>query len=269
MEAFPGKRLVLTHDLDEGFAIPGIERLRSVEREFGFRSAFGILSQRYRVDGAVLESLVAEGCEVFSHGYLHDGRLPYLPADVLEHRLRHIFARFPNLREQIRGFRAGQLVRSDRLYRHVARHFRYDLTPSHSERGGPHGAVSGCGTLHPYRGSNGLVHVPLTMPQDYYLVYVEAAGPARTLAAWQQSLDIIWNEGGVAVMNVHPDNVLRAPWLIDVYRRFLQQAGEHGADVLTPWELVERAYPALPDRRVRERAGRPSESPGHAARVEV
>ena len=147
-------------------------------------------------------------------------------------------------------------MRSDRLYRHVARHFRYDLTPSHSERDGPHGAVSGCGTLHPFRGSSGLIHVPLTMPQDYYLIFVEGAGPGRTLVAWQQSLNIIWSEGGVAVMNVHPDNVLRVPWLLDVYRHFLEQAAEQGAVVLTPWEAVERAYPTLLDSRSAEPAHR-------------
>jgi peptidoglycan/xylan/chitin deacetylase (PgdA/CDA1 family) len=234
----PRGTLVITHDMDELSAAPGIEKLRVVERRHGVKSAWGILSEKYRLPAASVDALVAEGCEIFSHGYLHDGRLPYVPRDEQLRRLRHFFEVYPMLRGKTRGFRCGQLARSRSLYAAVQQVFDYDLTPPTTERGGPYGPRSGVSTVFPFWGEGGLLHLPLTLPQDYFLAFVDRLSGAQIAERWIAAARDVLGQGGVAVHLVHPDNVLRAPALLDAYDRFLQWARDEHADMRLPGEVA-------------------------------
>jgi hypothetical protein len=236
----PRGTLVLTHDTDELSAQPGIEKLRAVERRYGMASAWGILSEKYRLPHACVESLVGEGCEIFSHGYLHDGRLPYLPRAEQLQRLRHFFEAYPMLRAHTRGFRSGQLARSRSLYSAVQQVFAYDLSPPTTERGGPYGARSGVSTVFPYWNEGGLLHLPLTLPQDYFLAFVEKLSGAEIAARWIAAASEVLALGGVGVHLVHPDNVLRTSTLLDAYDRFLCWVKEDGVEVCLPGEIARR-----------------------------
>ena len=232
------KRLVLTHDLDEGAGWDGVALLRDVERDLELPSAFGILSKRYTLTQGQLGPLVDEGCEIFSHGYLHDGTLAFLPIDELRHRLGHFFTAYPFLRDHTRGFRAGQLVRSPQMFDIVAEYFEYDMTPPTVELGGPHGWRTGCGTTIPFTRDNGLVHIPLTLPQDYFLSFIDGH-PAQVIAdRWADAARRVWAVGGTAVHLVHPDNVLRRPGLLQAYRMFLEAMLSEGAEVLLPGDVM-------------------------------
>ena len=235
--------LVLTHDMDELSAQPGIEKLRAIERRHGFASAWGILSEKYRLPAWQAESLVAEGCEIFSHGYLHDGRLPYLPVAEQLRRLRHFFTAYPMLQGKTRGFRCGQLARSRSLYEAVQQVFDYDMTPPTTERGGPYGARSGVSTVFPFWSESGLLHLPLTLPQDYFLAFVENLSGPAIAARWIAAAEHVLALGGSPVHLVHPDNVLRAPSILDAYDRFLGWARERKLDVCLPGDLASRLGP--------------------------
>lgn len=235
--------LVLTHDMDELSAQPGIELLRAVERRHGFTSAWGILSEKYRLPAWQVESLVAEGCEIFSHGYLHDGRLPYVPRAEQLRRLRHFFTAYPMLEGKTRGFRCGQLARSRSLYEAVQQVFDYDMTPPTTERGGPYGARSGVSTVFPFWNEAGLLHLPLTLPQDYFLAFVENLTGPEIAARWIAAAEHVLALGGSPVHLVHPDNVLRAPSILEAYDRFLGWAREKNLDVCLPGDLARRLGP--------------------------
>lgn len=232
------KFLVLTHDIDEGFAVAGIEPIRAIERQFAARSAWGVVSKRYSIDEKVLESLLEEGCELFSHDYMHDGRLAYLDSADIQDKLKYIFERYPRFREQIRGFRSGQLVRTESLYDNVAKLFSYDMTPPNIELGGPHGWRTGCGSVIPFRRPNGLLHLPLTLPQDYFMAFVDSYSIGEIQDTWIRALHQVWSAGGVGVLIVHPDNVLRKPMLLQAYRGFLSEALRAGGRIVTPWEAL-------------------------------
>ncbi len=232
------RTLVLTHDLDEEYGWPGVARLRAVERDLGVVSAVGVVSRRYSLPPRVLDALVAEGCEVFSHGYLHDGLLPYLPVDELRERLAHFFVAYPSMVGRVRGFRAGQLVRSQAMFDVVAELFEYDMTPPTVELGGPHGWRTGCATTVPFTGPSGLTHLPLTLPQDYFLAFVDGLGPTQVADAWVAAAEEVWAVGGVAVHLVHPDNVRRRPELLAAYRSFLERSLDAGAVVRLPGDVV-------------------------------
>jgi peptidoglycan/xylan/chitin deacetylase (PgdA/CDA1 family) len=232
------RTLILTHDVDEEYGWPGIETLRRVERDLGVSSAFGVLSQRYTASEKDLQSLIDEGCEVFSHGYLHDGTLAFLPADELRRRLSHFFEVYPSMRGHVRGFRAGQLVRSRAMFEVVAEVFDYDLTPPNVELGGPHGWRTGCATTIPFVDEHGLTHLPLTLPQDYFLAFIDRLGPDQIAQRWLEAAQQVWDVGGIAVHLIHPDNVRRRPALVRAYRTFLERALASGAQVQLPREAM-------------------------------
>jgi peptidoglycan/xylan/chitin deacetylase (PgdA/CDA1 family) len=236
----PGRDVILTHDLDEDFGVPGIEKLRAVERDLGVVSAFGVLSQRYRVEEDVLLALLAEGCEVFSHGYLHDGTIAFLEPEEIRRRLRHFFTTYPSLAGRVRGFRSGQLVRSPALFEAVAEVFDYDMTPPNVELGGPQGWRTGCATTIPFARDNGLLHIPLTVPQDYFLAFVRRRSAAEIARTWLDTTEAVWRVGGTAVHLVHPDNVLRRPALLTAYRAYLEGVLARGGRVILPGEIAER-----------------------------
>ena len=241
--ARPRGTLAITHDMDELSAEPGIEKLRAIERRHGVTSAWGILSKKYLLSAKSVNALVAEGCEIFSHGYLHDGRLPYLPRAEQLRRLEHFFEAYPMLRGVTRGFRCGQLARSRSLYAAVQEVFDYDLTPPTTERGGPYGARSGVSTVFPFWGEGGLLHLPLTLPQDYFLAFVEKLSGPEIAKRWIAAAKDVLGQGGVGIHLVHPDNVLRAPTLLDAYDRFLQWARNERVDVCLPGEIARRLGP--------------------------
>jgi hypothetical protein len=248
------RSLVLTHDLDESSGWPGVAQLRAVERELGLTSAFGILSKRYTLAEDQLLGLVADGCEIYSHGYLHDGTLAHQPADELRKRLAHFFEVYPSFRSRLIGFRSGQLVRSPEMYRIVGELFDFDLTPPTVELGGPHGWRTGCATTLPFLGAGGLLHIPLSLPQDYFLAFIERLSAEEIVQRWVDVATRVWEVDGTAVLLVHPDNVLRRPLLLDAYRRFLEWAIDSGATTRLPSE-VARAHLgwALQPTRLRER----------------
>lgn len=238
MHDWQERTLVLTHDLDEEYGWPGVALLREVERDLGVVSAFGVLSKRYTLREADLLDLVAEGCEVFSHGYLHDGTLAFLPKDELRRRLLHFFDAYPSLRGVVRGFRSGQLVRSPAMFEVVAEVFEYDLTPPTVELGGPHGWRTGCATTVPFAGPHGLTHLPLTMPQDYFMAFIDKMTVPQMVEHWRRVAEQVWAAGGVAVHLVHPDNVRRKPAILEAHRLFLEWALSSGAVVRLPGDVM-------------------------------
>lgn len=240
----PSRDVVLTHDLDEAYGFPGVELLRRVERKVGARSALGVLSERYRADATMLDAFVAEGCEVFSHGYLHDGTDAYLDREEILRRLRHFHEVYPTMRGHVRGYRSGQLVRSERLYDAIAEIFDYDMTPPTVELGGPHGWRTGCATTHPFTRSSGLVQIPLTLPQDYFLAFIDRLAADAIARRWVEITERVWAVGGVAVHLVHPDNVVRRPALLRAYEQYLEAMVAAGARFRLPAEVADEVRTA-------------------------
>lgn len=239
---YPGKRrlvCLLTHDVDTGAGLDAIEPIRRVERRLGVPSAWSFVSKRYRTPDPVLHRLIEEGCEVVSHGYLHDGRLPYLNPAAMRRRLGHLFEVHPWLRTHVHGVRSGQTLRSNELLSVMAESFDYDSTFPDTERDGPYGAASGCCTVFPFRTAARIVEIPLTIPQDFYLLFVHRTGLPGLLAAWQQKLDYIAGLQGCAGLILHPEHVLHDPDLLATYERFLEYLLKFDAWVATPFELLQ------------------------------
>src|SRR5207248_3009343 len=142
--------VLLTHDVDSREEIDGIARLRNLEERFGLVSSVGFVPRVTWPDRELIDSLVADGCEIYCHDIRHDARLPYQSAERIRADFERFFEAVPHARAVVQGFRAGQLLMSEQLLRVLGERFTYDLSIPDTEHGGPFGAHAGCATVYPY-----------------------------------------------------------------------------------------------------------------------
>jgi len=236
--------LVITHDIDSGPELADVDRVRALEREIGLPSAFGFVPDQSWPSEDLARSLVAEGCEVYWHDIGHDGRLPYLGIEGIRDAFDRVADRSPWSLELMTTFRAGQLLVSRDLLQVVSERFAIDMSIPDTEHHGPYGGAAGCGTVYPFR-LDGLLELPLTMPQEVYLRHVYGLSAAQALDVWLAKLAYIRERGGVAVFNIHPVWIDRSnPDMLEAFTRFLAAVG--GMDdvlVATPSSLASQLTP--------------------------
>ena len=231
--------LVITHDIDSGPELADIDRVRAMERAVGLPSAFGFVPDQSWPSEDVARSLVAEGCEVYWHDIGHDGRLPYLGVAGIRDAFDRVSDRSPWSVELMTAFRAGQLLVSRELMQVVSERFAIDMSIPDTEHHGPYGGAAGCGTVFPFR-LDGLLELPLTMPQEVYLRHVYGLSATEALDVWLAKLAYVRERGGVAVFNIHPIWIDRShPDMLDAFKGFLDAVVSMD-DVLvsTPSSLV-------------------------------
>lgn len=231
--------VILTHDIDSRADIGGIPELRALEKRFELPSSVGFIPHISWPERAVIERLVADGCEVYCHDLGHNGKLPYKSLAEIRAGFERFFDPNPYARPLLRGFRSGQLLMSVELLGALGEWFAYDLSLPDTERGGPYGSNAGCASVYPFL-TSGLLEIPLTMPQDYYLTNVEHYDSPKMLSVWKDKLEAVLARGGVAVVNTHP--VWTTPRRLAVwaaYEGLLEAIARSDAWVTTPSPLCE------------------------------
>ena len=241
--AWPGgarAAVVLTHDLDVAADLGRVEPIRTLEREFGFPSAFGFVPRVSWPELPQVERLAADGCDLYVHDYAHDGRLAFMARSRIEDIFARLFEDSPWARSLMRGFRSGQLLMTPGLLAALESTFDYDLSIPDTERGGPYGGVAGAGTVVPFALGR-LMELPLTLPQDFFLEHVMRLSPHEMAVAWQSKLDFVAQHGGVAVANTHPVWVNPSrPGAWRAYKELLEAIANRGdVWVATPSSVVE------------------------------
>jgi hypothetical protein len=237
--------VLLTHDIDSRSDIGGISDIRALERRHGLPSSVGFIPLMSWPEAAVIEDLTHDGCEVYCHDIRHDGRLAYEGSLAMRADFERFFRDHPDVRSLLRGFRSGQLLMTSGLLGSLADWFEYDLSLPDTEKGGPYGARAGCATVYPFL-VDGVLEIPLTMPQDFFLFNVEHLDSAGMLSVWRDKLEAVLSRGGVAVVNTHPvwTNPKRAgAWA--AYHGLLETIASADAWVTTPsvlhdWLLSRR-----------------------------
>jgi hypothetical protein len=240
--AYPGGRrgaVLLTHDIDSRADISGISEIRTLERRYGLPSSVGFIPQISWPESAVIDELIADGCEVYCHDMRHDGKLAYKTGAAVRADFERFFREHSEARPQLRGFRSGQLLMTSGLFGSLGDWFGYDLSLPDTEKGGPYGSRAGCATVYPFLVDD-LLEIPLTMPQDFFLLNVEHLDSAGMLSVWRDKLEAVLSRGGVAVVNTHPvwTNPKRAGvWA--AYEGLLEMIAGATAWVTTPSPLRE------------------------------
>jgi len=217
--------VVLTHDVELASGVEKCEQLMALEKELGFRSSFNFVAERYATPSALREKLKTEGFEVGVHGLLHDGKL-YDSKEIFMERAakinRHLEA------WDAVGFRSPSMQHNLQWLHEL--NIRYDASTFDTDPFEPDNSAA-C-TIFPFwvpgPGQNGgYAELPYTLPQDssLYLFLQET-----DIRIWKQKTDWIAREGGMVLVNVHPDyiNFSDRPCSIGEYpAEFYKQFLEH------------------------------------------
>ena len=232
--------LSLTHDVETRAGLEkGAKTILEVERELGVRSTWNLQSDGYPLDRTVMASL-AEWGEVGSHDTVHDGRLAFLEFDEKVERLKKCREKLELAGDtRVRGFRAPLLQHSRELLSAACKAgYEFDssvpswefLSPTSLK---PHGV----GTVFPFY-VNGILEIPVSLPQDHQLLRVKGLGPRETVDYLLRSGRRVRSLGGPCVVLVHPDYEFGSEENVADYQRLVsvfQKDSE--CDVMTLGEL--------------------------------
>lgn len=197
-----GKRfaLVLSHDVDSKKGLRNCLKLMEIEQSLGFRSSFNFVPERYEVLPELRHRLNQNGFEIGVHGLRHDGKL-FMSRKLFEKRAVRINQ---YLREwNCSGFYSPSMHRNFEWMHDLNMEFAsstFDTDPFEPDS-------DGVRTIFPFRvkgnrDTEGFVELPYTLPQDFTLFVLMKE---KDIAIWKKKLDWIAENGGMALLNTHPD----------------------------------------------------------------
>lgn len=277
--------LVLTHDVDSTKGYSHIADLIACEREMGFRSCFNFVAEGYDISDDIRNELQHDGFEVGVHGLTHDG-LFFVGSD------KEFLTRAVRINSYLDkwgavGFRAPTMRRDfNRLMRlNIAYDSSsFDTDPFEPDPDGvatifpflvylpsrsteetaflPHeeqGVRFSCDyplgndhvSLEPP--ASHFVELPYTLPQDHCLFIILRE---KTNGIWKEKLDWIAENGGMALLNAHPDYMSFSghpngpeEYPVEMYREFLSHVKARYANEY--WHALPREVSAFWLRNVR------------------
>ncbi len=209
LDFWPFKRkfaACLVHDVDTYSGVKNVSFLSKLERAFGMKSSWYFLSKGYRLTPTFLEWILRRGHEICLHGYNHDGKLAFLKPKEIDRRISYGISRFKNFIPSVRieGFRSPSHLRSTKLMKIVAKYVDYDMSIPDTEILSQTAPRNGSCSIFPYF-SNGLITLPLTIPQDALFRFLKTPR-TQILKIWKRKTDWIEKVGGLTSLNTHPDN---------------------------------------------------------------
>ena len=200
---WPGKKqfaLVLTHDVETAEGQDSCVDLMYLEKKFGFYSSFYFIPERYDVSSKIRKTIEKEGFEVGVHGLKHDGKL-YKNKQMFHNRAVRINK---YLKEWgVIGFRSPSMHHNlDWIH---ALDIDYDSSTFDTDPFEPQ--PDGVNTIYPFLVKNKsnnseYIEMPYTLPQDFTLFILLRE---RNINILKLKLDWIVNNGGMVLLNTHPD----------------------------------------------------------------
>lgn len=214
---------VATHDMETETSFRNIETIREIENRFGFKSSWNVLSKKYgitKTEFNQLRQLKNNGCEIGIHGYNHDGKLPYLKREEIIKRLEHARKTFEEF--NCTSFRSPQLQRNENFLHLLSDYFLCDSSVQDTDIYSAFAKKSGCCTVFPFM-INDMVEVPITLAQDFRLIYTLNLNEQKMYELWKEKVDFVYEIGGVINILTHPDDYLIGnERYLKVYERLLE-----------------------------------------------
>jgi glycosyltransferase involved in cell wall biosynthesis len=240
---------VLTHDVEGPEGLEKCRRLAELEMSLGFRSSFNFIPEgSYQVPKELREWLVTNGFEVGVHDLKHDGKL--------YRSLREFKKNAALVNRYLKdwgaaGFRSGFMLNELEWLHDL--NIQYDASTFDTDPFEPQ--PNGQNTIFPFwvdnyethpgtngKGRRGYVELPYTLPQDstLYLLLRESSPDI-----WLKKLDWVAQNGGMALINVHPDYVRfegettsEKTFPIEYYTTLLKHVRDRYQD--TSWQVCAR-----------------------------
>jgi hypothetical protein len=221
--------LVLSHDVDTAKGYQDVLKLADIEEALGFRSSFNFVPERYGVISLdLLGELKQRGFGIGVHGLKHDGKL-FSSKKIFDKRASQINAYLKKWGTQ--GFTAPSMIRNHDWMQALDIDYcisTFDTDPFEPQPDGvgtifpfavfrkaagsasrlPGGSCpSPCAvrrepSVNPTNPTNFFTELPYTLVQDCTLFVVLGE---KTIDHWKQKLDWIASNGGMALLNTHPD----------------------------------------------------------------
>ena len=195
--------LILTHDVDTVKGQRNCKNLIKLEEQFGFKSSFNFVPERYNVLPELRHYLTKKGCEVGVHGLYHDGKYYQSRKTFQERamRINHYLKKWQSV-----GYRSPSMLHN--LGWIFDLNVEYDASTFDTDPFEPQ--PEGKGTIFPFfvRGKSpqkGYVELPYTLPQDFTLFILMKES---SINIWKQKLDWIVENGGMALLITHPDYMI-------------------------------------------------------------
>jgi glycosyltransferase involved in cell wall biosynthesis len=195
---------VLTHDVEGAGGLAKCRKLAELEMALGFRSSFNFIPEGdYATPPELREWLTENGFEVGVHDLRHDGELYFSRAEFRENAKRIN----GYIRDwKVAGFRSGFMLHELDWIHDLD--IEYDASTFDTDPFEPQS--DSAGTIFPFwhkapisRSSlDGFVELPYTLPQDSTLFLILRES---TPEIWIRKLDWVAKQGGMALVNVHPD----------------------------------------------------------------
>ncbi len=199
--------LAVTHDVETRRGLlDGSQQLLRVEEDLQVRSTWNVVTNRYQLTRQNLSPLAKAG-EIGAHDTDHDGRLIFLPVDARIRRLKSCRETLEKLTgTKVKGFRAPLLQHDKGLVAAVGKAgYQFDSSVPSWELLSPTSLRShGLGTVFPLD-IEGVVEMPVSLPQDHQLLRVRGLAPAEAgdtlirVSRWVREL------GGLCTLLIHPD----------------------------------------------------------------
>jgi hypothetical protein len=222
--AWNGKKCacVVTHDIDTSKGLGRAHLLKKIEERYDVPSAWYIPSDHFRLDIQTMKELSNHG-EIGSHDTKHDGKLARLSQAKLVKRLcesKRALSKTANC--PINGFRAPLLQHSFKMIDALqAAGYSYDTSiPTWEPRHPSTMRAHGIGTVYPMM-LNGIMELPVTLPQDHQMIHVLGIKPKETVEIWMHFVNMIREMGGLCVFLIHPDYELALSENLLIYEEFL------------------------------------------------
>jgi peptidoglycan/xylan/chitin deacetylase (PgdA/CDA1 family) len=230
---------LITHDVDSRRGLQRSLDLKRIEEAYDIPSAWFIPTEEYKLDSGLILKLVNHG-EVGAHDTKHDGKLSRLSRKGVVKRLTESRLTLEHIvKQEVVGFRAPLLQINEKIIQALGEAgYNYDTSiPTwefkHPATMKPHGIE----TIYPLI-INGLIEIPVTLPQDHQFLHVLGLAPKEVVEKWLDAISIIKSLGGLCTFLIHPDYEL-ANASVDVYEELVNTiVSDTEAFVTVPSEIA-------------------------------
>jgi len=215
--------LILAHDVESQEGHEKCLRVAKLEEELGFKSVFNFVPERYTVSKHLRDELKRKGFEICVHGLNHDGKL-FFSKKIFSERAKKINM---YLRQwESCGFTSPSMHHNHEWMHeleieHATSTFDTDpFEPQPDRFRSIFPAFIQDGTS-----GSGFLELPYTMAQDFTLFVILQQ---KDIRMWTRKLDWIVENGGMALVNTHPDYMIfdesetgRYKYPVSIYKTLL------------------------------------------------
>jgi hypothetical protein len=187
---------VITHDVETEKGLERVKELATIDAEYGFQSSFNFVPERYGIASKLRGELLDQGFEIGVHGLKHDGKL-FFTRELFEERAKRINCFLKEWGAV--GFRSPLTHRNPAWMQVLD--IEYDLSFFDAD---PYETMpGGTMTIWPFLMGR-FVELPYTLSQDSTLFFTLGE---RSIDIWKRKADWIVKNGGMVLVNVHPDYI--------------------------------------------------------------